>query len=103
MSLHYKALLILTFLLNAHPAFYSGKRAFGTFSAIKKDSVLQSKTAIVDGTRYTAVNIIYDGLKSDIFCIKNKKGRIVYTAHEEQGIRGFKFADFNGDGYKDIV
>ncbi|WP_091175929.1 hypothetical protein [Mucilaginibacter gossypii] len=69
-------------------------------AVLKKDSVLQRGTEIIDGNKYTAVNIIDNwGVK---FYIKDESGKIVYT-YKDGGVVSFKFLDFNSDGYKDIV
>jgi hypothetical protein len=74
-----------------------------TPSTSKKDSARQSKTEIINGISYTAINTFGDGVSPGRFYIKDKSGKIVYKATADDEVVYFKFIDFNGDGYKDIT
>ncbi len=103
MGLIYKMLLILV-LFNglSHDVDVCTKPGSNNLHT-KGDSILHSKTAIIDGKKYTAINTYHNETKRRRFDIKNQKGEIVYKGTKEEGIAIFKFVDFNNDGYKDIV
>jgi hypothetical protein len=103
MNLSYKMLFVLAFLNTGHSVSYTNRKSEHVLFDIKRDSIIKSKTVIIDGTRYTAINTVDDHLGRHSFNIKNPKGQIVYTANEGAGIMDFKFVDFNGDGFKDIL
>lgn len=92
-------ILFLLILFNVRHAqsYRSPQPAFTTLTT-KRDSVRQSKTAVVNGISYTAINT--SGCK---FYIKDNSGKVVYNAPADEGVVYFQFIDFNGDGNKDIT
>lgn len=96
----YKLLLFLFLINGVHHSFYAKNSSASAFVSIKRDTILKQETAIIDGVGYTAVSSFNKRFIHYDFCIKEKNDRIVY---KNEGIEGFKFIDFNGDGYKDII
>ncbi|MFC0515342.1 hypothetical protein ACFFGT_14075 [Mucilaginibacter angelicae] len=101
MNLIYKTLLLFLSFNNTHQLFCSSTKPVLNFVIPKGDSVIQRETVIVDGNRYTFINILSDspGYK---FYIKNKSGKTVYTYKDGSALY-FKLNDFNSDGYKDAI
>lgn len=101
MSLIWKLSFILVFYSTLHHTFIKEISQNFNPAGIKKDSIIQRRTAIIDGTRYTAIKVLIDDSVSK-FQIKDIRGKIVYT-YEKGYMLSFKFRDFNGDGYKDVI
>ena len=101
MNFIYKFLLLSLLLNYSHKQLCAKTKESSNSAILKKDSIVQRETAIIDGNKYTAIKILIDnwGFK---FYIKDEGGKIVYT-YKDGGILSFKFLDFNRDGYKDII
>jgi len=104
MSFFYRIFLAISLLNIASLSFCLSNPTAVNFEILKKDSVVQNKAAIIDHKRYIAINVVTlnDTTENKKFFIKDGSGKIVYTYLAGEVV-SFKFTDFNGDGYKDII
>jgi hypothetical protein len=102
MNLIYKAFLFIISFNSLYSRVFGVSTPSITSVSSKIDSVSQLETAVVNGMRYTAVNFFNDKAGHNGFYIKDAAGKIVYSIMDS-GIIGFKFVDFNEDGFKDVT
>ncbi len=78
----------------------SGSVSFDSV-CLQNDSILQTKSAIVDGEKYTAFVVFNINKEKREFYIKNSEGQKVFSDYDF--VENVQFTDFDGDGKKDVL
>lgn len=68
---------------------------------LQKDSILQTKSAIVDGEKYTAFVVFSIRKENREFYIKNSENQKIFSDYNF--VENVQFTDFDGDGKKDVI